>query len=134
MTAASDDFAAGLRAELDRFILQDGRLVPRIPHADLPRSFGSVVCCVDGTCHLPEARWHGSAGGYSNHDCRCAPCTEAWADFHYSNGYNLRLSARRIAQGLTTHGDPRKLPYRPHPVGGAAHRRPRRPAIPQEDQ
>ena len=23
-------------------------------------------------------RWHGTAGGYTNHLCRCGPCTAAW--------------------------------------------------------
>ena len=26
--------------------------------------------------------WCGTAGGYNNHDCRCAECTEAWRDYH----------------------------------------------------
>lgn len=24
---------------------------------------------------------HGTAGGYSNHSCRCRPCTKAWRDY-----------------------------------------------------
>jgi hypothetical protein len=28
---------------------------------------------VDG----PDAPWHGTAGGYTNHKCRCGPCTTA---------------------------------------------------------
>lgn len=42
---------------------------------------------------LPE-KWHGTAGGYCNHACRCARCTEAWR-------IRMRLyQRRRRARGV----------------------------------
>jgi hypothetical protein len=26
-------------------------------------------------------RWHATVNGYTNHKCRCQPCTEAWATY-----------------------------------------------------
>jgi hypothetical protein len=30
----------------------------------------------------PDDPRHGTANGYSNLKCRCAPCTAAWAEYH----------------------------------------------------
>jgi hypothetical protein len=38
---------------------------------------GCVICCDATGCHMPDAKWHGTAGGYANHYCRCKPCTIA---------------------------------------------------------
>jgi hypothetical protein len=32
---------------------------------------------------MTSERWHGTAGGYTNHRCRCDPCRDAWADMCY---------------------------------------------------
>lgn len=39
--------------------------------------------------------WHGTAGGYTNHDCRGAKCTKAWKVYHkaYMNAKPERLAA-----------------------------------------
>lgn len=29
---------------------------------------------------MDNEKWHGTAGGYSNHKCRCDPCRTAWVD------------------------------------------------------
>lgn len=36
------------------------------------------------------ARWHGTSGGYNNHGCRCAECTEAFRIAHAKGGYQDR--------------------------------------------
>jgi hypothetical protein len=74
---------------------------------------GQIICCRDGRCLLPDARWHGTAGGYSNHLCRCAACTEANSTAHHAGGAQDRYHARLRAQGLTSRGTPRQKPYTP---------------------
>lgn len=34
--------------------------------------------------------WHGTAGGYNNHSCRCVECRAAWAEHIRLGGYNRR--------------------------------------------
>ena len=41
-----------------------------------------------------EPAWHGTAGGYINHDCRCIHCKRAHADA--VRRYRLRQSARGL--------------------------------------
>jgi hypothetical protein len=41
----------------------------------------------------PESRWHGTAGGYSNHSCRCPRCTDAWRVYYLN--YNRRVRASK---------------------------------------
>lgn len=63
-----------------------------------------TICCVDGACRLPDAKWHGTAGGYSNHRCRCAECRRAWAEYFRSGTGRdsvARYRARLRAAGLT---------------------------------
>lgn len=43
----------------------DGEIIAHFPR---PPKGSLLVGC---------APWHGSAGGYRNHRCRCEPCTEA---------------------------------------------------------
>ena len=94
---------------------------------NLPRHHGCVVCCAGGTCHLPDAKWHGSAGGYTNHGCRCQPCTDAWAEYHYQRQASLRYLRKLHEQGLTTRGTPRKRRYVARPGSAPAPgQRPRR--------
>lgn len=53
---------------------------------------------------MPEARYHGTVGGYTNHRCRCARCREAMraSKLAYMDrspeqreAHRLRLLARR---------------------------------------
>ena len=75
---------------------------------------GQIICCRPGSrCLLPDARWHGTAGGYSHHQCRCAPCTEAFSTAHRTGGAQDRYRARLRAQGLTSRGIPRQKSYAP---------------------
>lgn len=39
--------------------------------------------------------WHGTPGGYSNHDCRCDACTRAW------RGYSRNRAASSPAKRPT---------------------------------
>jgi hypothetical protein len=39
-------------------------------------------------------RWHGTAGGYTNHRCRCSACTAAWAEYHQKHGAQDRYRKR----------------------------------------
>lgn len=43
--------------------------------------------------------WHGTAGGYVNHRCRCDECTTAWKE------HNRRQRASRVARA------PREAPH-----------------------
>jgi phosphoribosyl 1,2-cyclic phosphodiesterase len=40
--------------------------------------------------------WHGTVGGYTNHDCRCPECTEAFRMGMAK--YRARLQARPIPE------------------------------------
>lgn len=51
-------------------------------------------------------KWHGTAGGYTNHKCRCDACTAAWRDYHRTRGYMRTYRARLAARGLNTRGKP----------------------------
>lgn len=35
-----------------------------------------VQCCRNGICLMPDAPWHGTVGGYSNHGCKCTRCAK----------------------------------------------------------
>jgi hypothetical protein len=89
-------------------------------------------CCIDGTCTMPLARWHGTAGGYNNHYCRCDACRKAWADyFREGNGRPTLLRYRRkvldagkvLSGGLS--GPDRKYEYQPRPNATGARPRER---------
>jgi hypothetical protein len=41
---------------------------------------------------------HGTAGAYTNHNCRCDACRKAWAEYY--RGRNQRHRQRRHAQGV----------------------------------
>ena len=47
-------------------------------------------------------QWHGTAGGYCNHGCRCADCRKAWSE--YMIGYKARLRAAGLPDGDRRHG------------------------------
>jgi hypothetical protein len=49
----------------------------------LPSRNGYVICCVNGICNIPEARWHGvpDARGYLKHKCHCTKCVQAYDAF-----------------------------------------------------
>lgn len=48
--------------------------------------------------------WHGTEGGYTNHDCRCVECSSAHrlACIHHKNA---RLAARQVVDGRLVHPD-----------------------------
>lgn len=48
--------------------------------------------------------WHGTAGGYTNHHCRCNDCREAW------RAVNARRRAKRYAE-VRHHGLPSTVPH-----------------------
>lgn len=52
-------------------------------------------------------RWHGTAGGYCNHRCRCVPCTSAFAT------YQRRMKEQRLAR-LVEIGGRAFHPFAPH--------------------
>lgn len=52
---------------------------------------------------------HGTDAEYTNHRCRCAPCTAAHAAYHKE--YLAHRRAEFLAAGLNTLGKPRKTPY-----------------------
>lgn len=41
--------------------------------------------------------WHGTAGGYNNHRCRCHRCREAWRVYHlpYGRRHERKKRARK---------------------------------------
>lgn len=41
-------------------------------------------------------RWHGTSGGYSNHKCKCGPCTKAFAAAHRLS--QQKLIANRVVE------------------------------------
>jgi hypothetical protein len=43
---------------------------------------------------------HGTANGYSNLDCRCVPCRDAWAAYYLT----FRNRARELAPDDSRHG------------------------------
>lgn len=51
-------------------------------------------------------RWHGTAGGYTNHACRCDACRRAWNDYH--RDYLRAYRARKFSGLCPTPGCPRK--------------------------
>lgn len=58
---------------------------------------------------------HGSVEGYTNHECNCPPCSEAWrvymADYRAKNRVviNARRRARRRFSELVARGEPADL-------------------------
>jgi hypothetical protein len=44
--------------------------------------------------------WHGTPGGYSNHDCRCDDCRQANTEYHdtggYQDAYRRRVRSRPV--------------------------------------
>ena len=40
--------------------------------------------------------WHGTAGGYTNHRCRCSECRGAWADYMRTYQRSIRAANRRM--------------------------------------
>lgn len=49
---------------------------------------------------IGKGPWCGTAGGYNNHSCRCADCTEAWRIYHaeYMRANPERLRRQREAK------------------------------------
>lgn len=45
----------------------------------------------------PDAPWHGTSGGYTNHSCRCRPCTDAHSAVMY------RRKQRRKTEPVPEH-------------------------------
>jgi len=60
---------------------------------------GGIVCCIDGECRIPDAAWHGTPGGYTNHDCRCSDCTGEWAKYQRDNDWHSSYLRRLKAKG-----------------------------------
>jgi hypothetical protein len=50
----------------------------------LMKMTSSVIHRNNEVVYKKNARWHGTAGGYTNHRCRCRDCTEAWRVAHRS--------------------------------------------------
>lgn len=50
--------------------------------------------------------WHGTAGGYNNHHCRCAACREAWrlSCMDYRRRRGVRPASEYQASRTVTHG------------------------------
>jgi hypothetical protein len=51
--------------------------------ADTQRWFDSELAAKDEP-------WHGSIGGYTNHDCRCECCRTAWNDYRRKQEFKPR--------------------------------------------
>ena len=52
---------------------------------------------------MSAEKWHGTPGGYTNHDCRCGECRSAWAS--YNKAYRHRVRERIAAgQGIILAG------------------------------
>lgn len=53
---------------------------------------------------LGPGPWCGTPGGYTNHGCRCLPCTEAWRTYHraymHANPDRLRRQSDRERRRL----------------------------------
>jgi hypothetical protein len=47
--------------------------------------------------------WHGTAGGYSNHDCRCDDCRRANTEFHDAGGYQIAYRHRVRSRPVPDH-------------------------------
>lgn len=81
-------------------------------HSNLPfvkrTTIGSIICCIDGKCYADDAPFHGTPGGYTNHQCKCEACRAAWAKHHKESGAQIRYRARLRAKGLTANGTPLK--------------------------
>lgn len=88
-----------------------------------------VICCRDGVCLLPEARWHGSEGGYSNHRCRCTACTAAHAAYYREPGQagaegKARYRRKLMDAGLTVNGrEPRRYARQQRPKANRGYSR-----------
>lgn len=52
--------------------------------------------------------WHGTAGGYTNHSCRCDECREAWRKYHTKGGYDKRLRDKHRGKRCLVSGCTRK--------------------------
>lgn len=56
---------------------------------------------------MTSERWHGTAGGYVNHRCRCDACREAWRTYEprilSAERYRRRLGMKPMKYGRT-HG------------------------------
>jgi hypothetical protein len=81
---------------------------------------GGRICCNATTleCFMPWAQWHGTSGGYSNHQCKCPLCIEAWRNYINERGYRNAHTARKAANGLAANSTiskpiPRKKEYKP---------------------
>jgi hypothetical protein len=49
---------------------------------------------------------HGTANGYCNYRCRCSECKNAWRQ--YARDRVDAWRHRKVGEGLTAHGKPRK--------------------------
>ena len=41
-----------------------------------------------------NASWHGTLGGYTNHDCRCAACRAKWQAYRQRPEVKAKRQAR----------------------------------------
>jgi phosphoribosyl 1,2-cyclic phosphodiesterase len=57
---------------------------------------------------MSAERWHGTAGGYTNHGCRCVECRTACADLK-GEGNAVRAERMRRDPSVAEHG--RKSTY-----------------------
>jgi hypothetical protein len=98
------------------------------PHGWKRSSNSTYICCYDNICYMPGAKFHGTAGGYNNHHCRCEECTKAFGEKHYNGFYQHRYILQLYIQGLTPTKTERIKEYTPQKKGGK-NRRPNRPII-----
>ena len=93
--------------ELDRLVAEqkqdDTDTIKREFHGQVPFTNGIANCIgmdtdgeivtffarpPKGTLLVGTAAWHGTRNGYTNHKCRCEPCTEANTDYFQARRQN----------------------------------------------